>query len=168
MVDFFGIFTVNGAYLFIALTVLFLISFIMVITLLCKLKNLTKRYEDFMGGRDGRTMEEVIRGKLDEIEDIKLKSFKNGKDIAELFEKMEKTVCKVGLVKYDAFNEMGGKLSFALVLLNEHNTGLSMNSMHGPEGSYVYVKEIINGQSYIALGDEEQKALDIALDRNTQ
>ncbi len=168
MVDFFGIFTVNSAYLFIALTVLFLISFIMVITLLCKLKNLTRRYEDFMGGRDGRTMEEVIRGKLDEIEDIKLKSFKNGKDIAELYEKMEKTVCKVGLVKYDAFNEMGGKLSFALVLLNEHNTGLSMNSMHGPEGSYVYVKEIINGQSYIALGDEEQKALDIALDRNTQ
>lgn len=168
MVDFFGIFTVNSAYLFIALIVLFIISFIMVITLLCKLKNLTKRYEDFMGGRDGRTMEEVIRGKLDEIEDIKLKSFKNGKDIAELYEKMEKTVCKVGLVKYDAFNEMGGKLSFALVLLNEHNTGLSMNSMHGPEGSYVYVKEIINGQSYIALGDEEQKALDIALDRNTQ
>lgn len=168
MVDFFGIFTVNSAYLFIALTVLFLISFIMVITLLCKLKNLTRRYEDFMGGRDGRTMEEVIRGKLDEIKDIKLKSFKNGKDIAELYEKMEKTVCKVGLVKYDAFNEMGGKLSFALVLLNEHNTGLSMNSMHGPEGSYVYVKEIINGQSYIALGDEEQKALDIALDRNTQ
>ena len=168
MVDFFGIFTVNSAYLFIALAVLFFISFIMVITLLCKLKNLTKRYEDFMGGRDGRTMEEVIRGKLDEIEDIKLKSFKNGKDIAELYEKMEKTVCKVGLVKYDAFNEMGGKLSFALVLLNEHNTGLSMNSMHGPEGSYVYVKEIINGQSYIALGDEEQKALDIALDRNSQ
>lgn len=168
MVDFFGIVTVNSAYLFIAMAVLLFIFFIIVITLLCKLKNLTKRYEDFMGGRDGRTMEEVIRGKLDEIEDIKLKSFKNGKDIAELFEKMEKTVCKVGLVKYDAFNEMGGKLSFALVLLNEHNTGLSMNSMHGPEGSYVYVKEIINGQSYIALGDEEQKALDIALDRNTQ
>lgn len=166
MIDFFGIVTVNGAYLFIGLIVLLIISFILIITTLCKLKNLTKRYEDFMGGRDGRTMEEMIKGKLGEIEDIKLKSFKNGKDIAELFEKMEKTVCKVGLVKYDAFNEMGGKLSFALVMLNEHNTGLSMNSMHGPEGSYVYVKEIINGQSYIALGDEEQKALDIALDKN--
>ena len=165
MIDFFGIITINGAYLIIGLTVLLIICFIMVISLLCKLKNLTKRYEDFMGGRDGRTMEEMIKSKLGEIEDIKLKSFKNGKDIAELFEKMEKTVCKVGLVKYDAFNEMGGKLSFALVLLNEHNTGLSMNSMHGPEGSYVYVKEIINGQSYIALGDEEQKALDIALDK---
>ncbi len=166
MIDFFGILTINGAYIFIALAVLVFIAFIMIITLLCKLNNLTKRYESFMGGRDARTMEEVIKGKLDEIEDIKLKSFKNGKDIAELFEKMEKTVCKVGLVKYDAFNEMGGKLSFALVLLNEHNTGLSMNSMHGPEGSYVYVKEIINGQSYIALGDEEQKALDIALEKN--
>lgn len=166
MIDFFGIVTIDGAYIVIGLAVLLLICFIITLSTLCKLKNLTKRYEDFMGGRDGRTMEEVIKGKLSEIEDIKLKAFKNGKDIAELFEKMEKTVCKVGMVKYDAFNEMGGKLSFALVLLNEHNTGLSMNSMHGPEGSYVYVKEIINGQSYIALGDEEQKALDIALDKN--
>lgn len=166
MIDFFGIVTVNGAYIVIISAILLIICFVMIITLLCKLKNLTRRYEEFMGGRDGRTMEELIKSKLNEIEDIKLKSFKNGKDIAELFEKMEKTICKVGLVKYDAFNEMGGKLSFALVLLNEHNTGLSMNSMHGPEGSYVYVKEIINGQSYIALGDEEQKALDMALDKN--
>ncbi|MDD6571794.1 MAG: DUF4446 family protein [Thermoflexaceae bacterium] len=166
MIDFFGIVTVNGAYIVIALVILLIVCFAMIITILCKLKKLTKRYEEFMGGRDGRTMEELIKSKLNEIEDIKLKSFKNGKDIAELYEKMEKTICKVGLVKYDAFNEMGGKLSFALVLLNEHNTGLSMNSMHGPEGSYVYVKEIINGQSYIALGDEEQKALDMALDKN--
>ncbi|MGN0161544.1 MAG: DUF4446 family protein [Lachnospiraceae bacterium] len=165
MIDFFGIANINGAYLFITLFVIIIALFVILITTLCKLNALTKRYESFMGGRDGKTMEEVIKGRLDEIEDIKLKAFKNGKDIAELFEKMESTICKVGLVKYDAFNEMGGKLSFALVLLNEHNTGLSMNSMHGPEGSYVYVKEIINGQSYIALGEEEQKALDAALDK---
>lgn len=165
MIDFFGIVTVNGAYLFLVLLLLLIISMAMTISTLCKLKALNKRYESFMGGKDGKTMEELIVGKLGEIEDIKLKEFKNGKDIAEILEKMEKTICKVGLVKYDAFNEMGGKLSFALVMLNEHNTGMSMNSMHGPEGSYVYVKEIINGQSYIALGDEEQKALDIALDK---
>lgn len=163
MIDFFGIVTINGAYIFIGVFVLLIISLILNFVTLGKLKNLTRRYEDFMGGRDGRTLEELIKSKLNEIEDIKLKEFKNGKDIAELYEKMEKTVCKVGLVKYDAFNEMGGKLSFALVMLNEHSTGFSMNSMHGPEGSYVYVKEIINGQSYIALGTEEQKALDIAL-----
>lgn len=166
MINFFGIITVNGAYVFIALFVVIIVLLAMTIATLCKLNNLTKRYESFMGGRDARTMEDVIKGRLDEIEDIKLKAFKNGKDIAELFDKMESTLCKVGLVKYDAFNEMGGKLSFALVLLNEHNTGLSMNSMHGPEGSYVYVKEIINGQSYIALGDEEQKALDSALGKD--
>lgn len=165
MIDFFGIFTVNGAYLIIALLILLIISFIMILSLSGKYKNLNKRYEAFMGGRDGRTLEELIKSKLNEIEDIKLKEFKNGKDIADINERLEKAVCKVGLVKYDAFNEMGGKLSFALVMLNEKNTGISMNSMHGPEGSYVYVKEIINGQSYIALADEEQKALDIALDK---
>lgn len=168
MIDFFGIVTVNGAYLFLAMFLILIVLICMVISSQRKLKNLTSRYESFMGGRDAKTMEEVIKGKLDEIEDIKVKAFKNGNDIAELFDKMESTLCRVGLVKYDAFNEMGGKLSFALVLLNEHNTGFSMNSMHGPEGAYVYVKEIINGQSYIALGDEEQKALDEALGKDIE
>jgi hypothetical protein len=166
MIDFFGLFTVNGAYLFLATFVLLIASFIVNLSLSSKVKKITKRYEEFMGGRDGKTMEEMIKSKLNDIEDVKVKAFKNGKDIADINERLEKTVCKVGLSKYDAFNEMGGKLSFALVLLNEKNTGLSMNSMHGPEGSYVYVKEIINGQSYIALGDEEQKALDMALEKN--
>ena len=118
-----------------------------------------------MGGRDAKTMEEVITGKLDEIEDIKTREFKNSQDIADIYDRLEKTVCKVGLVRYDAFNEMGGKLSFSLVMLDENSSGVCMNSMHGPDGSYVYVKEIVNGQSYVALGVEEQKALNQALGR---
>ena len=66
---------------------------------------------------------------------------------------------KIGIVKYDAFNEMGGKLSFALCLLNERNDGFLMNSMHNREGCYMYIKEIIDGKSYIELSEEEQEAL---------
>ena len=66
-------------------------------------------------------------------------------------------------MKYDAFNEMGGKLSFALVLLDKENNGFVMNAMHSREGCYTYIKEIINGESFIALGNEEQEALDKAL-----
>ena len=77
---------------------------------------------------------------------------------------MEKSYQKVGIVKYDAFNEMGGKLSFALAMLDNNNTGWILNAMHSREGCYTYIKEIINGNSVIMLADEEREALDMALE----
>ena len=57
---------------------------------------------------------------------------------------------------------MGGKLSFSLALLNEMNDGFVLNAVHSREGCYTYIKEIVAGNSIIALADEEQEALDMA------
>ena len=57
---------------------------------------------------------------------------------------------------------MGGKLSFALALLDNNDTGFVINAMHSREGCYTYIKEIIKGESYIVLGDEEKEAVEIA------
>ena len=65
--------------------------------------------------------------------------------------------------RYDAFHEMGGKLSFALCMLDKLNNGYLVNVMHSNNGCFAYVKEIVDGQSYIELGEEEQKALDEAV-----
>ena len=59
---------------------------------------------------------------------------------------------------------MGGKLSFALALLNDNNSGFIINCMHSSrEGCYTYIKEIIKGESFVILADEEKEALDIAM-----
>lgn len=58
---------------------------------------------------------------------------------------------------------MGGKLSFALAMLDGKNTGFVLNAMHSREGCYTYIKEIIKGESYIPLGAEEKKALEQAM-----
>ena len=76
---------------------------------------------------------------------------------------MKNVFQRVGLVKYDAFEEMGGKLSFSLALLNEVNDGFIINAMHSREGCYTYIKEIIDGNSVIALADEEKEALEMAM-----
>lgn len=47
-------------------------------------------------------------------------------------------------------------------MLNDQNSGFIFNSIHSREGSYTYIKEIIKGESYVALGDEEAEALEIA------
>ena len=67
------------------------------------------------------------------------------------------------MVKYDAFHEMGGKLSFSLALLDQKNDGFIINAMHSREGCYTYIKEIVNGNSIIVLAEEEKEALEIAM-----
>ena len=49
---------------------------------------------------------------------------------------MQLTYQKMGLIKYDAFNEMGGKLSFSLAMLDVRNNGFIINAMHTREGCY--------------------------------
>ena len=65
--------------------------------------------------------------------------------------------------KHDAFDEMGGKLSFSLALLDQKNDGFIINAMHSREGCYTYIKEIVDGNSIIVLAEEEKNALDIAM-----
>lgn len=76
---------------------------------------------------------------------------------------MESAYQKMGLVKYDAFNQMGGQLSFSLALLDENNNGFIINSVHSSEGCYSYTKEIKLGQCVIDLGAEEAEALAMAM-----
>ena len=73
------------------------------------------------------------------------------------------TFHKLGIVKYDAFKEMGGNLSFALCMLDDSNTGFILNTMHGRDSSYTYIKEITKGESYATLGEEEKEALEKAM-----
>ena len=94
---------------------------------------------------------------------MKDQSEKNRKDIRTLYKKMESAYQKLGIVKYDAFNQMGGKLSFCLALLDENNNGFVLNSVHSTDGCYSYTKTIKNGECRLDLGKEEQKALEKAL-----
>ena len=116
-----------------------------------------------MDGKNAKALEEVIVSRMNQIESLISANEKNEKAIHQLNKNMQTTFQRVGLVKYDAFQEMGGKLSFSLALLNKTNDGFIINAMHSREGCYTYIKEIIDGNSVIALSEEEQEALDMAM-----
>jgi hypothetical protein len=86
--------------------------------------------------------------------------------ISENMESMEnvqnRSLIKYGIVKYDAFDDVGGKLSFALAMLDQTDTGFVLNAIHSKENCFLYIKEVMNGESYIILSDEEIQALRIA------
>lgn len=145
---------------FAAIALLLLISIVLCINL----GRLSKRYKKFMGGKNAKSLEKDIMGLYEDNRLIKASMEKNRKDIENLYRKLEGTFQKIGIVKYDAFGQMGGQLSFSLALLDENDNGFILNSVHSTEGCYSYTKEIKNGLCDISLGDEEKKALDLAMD----
>ena len=93
---------------------------------------------------------------------VKNNSRRLTKEHKEIQEYLGNCISKVALVKYDAFEGMGGSLSFALALLDSDNNGVVLNCMHSREGCFNYAKEIIKGESYVALSEEEKEAIERA------
>lgn len=161
-----GLGTFDLGYLFLIsmiLGVIVLMTVILLIIEICKVNKLKKRLDGFLVGKDGVSLEQDIVGLCEDNRFLKNQADKNKKDIRNLYKRMEKTYQKMGLVKYDAFNQMGGQLSFSLALLDENNNGFIINSVHSTEGCYSYTKEIRNGDCTISLGKEEAEALAIAM-----
>lgn len=157
-----GLGSFDITYIFIAILALILILLILNIVQAVKIKKLTNKYNKFMLGKNAKNLETDIIGLYEDNKFIKLTLEKNGKDIHTLYKRLENTFQKIGIVKYDAF-QMGGQLSFSLALLDENNNGFVLNSVHSAEGCYSYTKEIKHGECNISLGDEEKKALNMAM-----
>lgn len=145
-----------------AAALILLILFIITVVNLVQISKLKKRYKKFMSGKEAESLEDMIANHLNEIDDLISSNEANKENIAKLQSQTQFTFQKLGLVKYDAFQEMGGKLSFSLCLLNEKDDGFIINAMHTREGCYTYIKEIIAGNCVIILSDEEKEALDMA------
>ena len=149
--------------LIIILVVITVILLVLLIFLLVRYNQLNVSYQMFMKGKKAESLEEEIGALFNDISSLKTSTEKNRKDIKKIIENLSECYQRVGIVKYDAFKEMGGKLSFSVALLNDNETGFIINSIHSSEGCYVYTKEIVNGECAISLGDEEKKALTLAL-----
>ena len=153
----------DSDYIIIGLAALVLILIILMIVNVVQMSKLKKNYRIFMNGKNAKTLEDTLIQRLDQVDELITANKANEKNIKTLFKNMEKTYQKMGLVKYDAFHEMGGKLSFSLAMLDEKNNGYIINAMHTREGCYTYIKEIIDGNSVIVLSEEDQEALKQAL-----
>ena len=158
-----GLGNLDIAYLFLILLIFIVVLFIIIILQMKKLNRLQKRISKFMTGKDAKSLEKDIVGLYEDNKFLKINVDKNKKDIRTLYKNMEHAFQKIGPIKYDAFQQMGGKLSFSLALLDENNNGFILNSVHSTEGCYTYTKEIKSGECAISLGEEEQQALDMAI-----
>lgn len=139
--------------------ILLVISFASLVTAIIAVinyKKLYRSYDLFMRGRDTEALEDLITEEKDAIVNLQEQSHMLTRNMRSSFQKM-------GIVKYDAFEGMGGNMSFAMALLDYTNSGIVINCMHAKEGCFLYIKDIDAGTTDTPLGTEEKLALEKAL-----
>jgi len=82
----------------------------------------------------------------------------NGTDRRQQFQ-IEGSVRRVALLRYDAFEDVGGRLSFSCAMLDEHGTGVVLTSINGRQETRVYAKPVAVGTSTYNLSAEEEEAI---------
>jgi len=153
----------NGFIILCTSLLLSIVSIIVAAIAILNYKKLYNKYDYFMRGRDAESLEGLILKEQDDIEKLKDADVYNKDNMRIMNRNIRSSFQKLGIVKYDAFDGMGGKMSFALALLDYTNTGFVLNCMHAREGCFLYVKEVDGGATDTPLGTEEKAALEKAL-----
>lgn len=120
---------------------------------------LRKKIKIFLKGKKVKDFEEVISEQIKRMESIE----DDIKDINKWNEKLQGicdiSITKVGVVRFNPFKDTGGDQSFAIALLDSKNNGIIFSSLYGREGTRVYSKPIVNGDSTYNLSEEEREAI---------
>lgn len=154
------------SFILIGVSAFSIILLIIVIILSVKLNKLSKKYDYFMGGKKEKPIETLL---IDYIEKVMQVEKDNEKIIEEcnlIKKNMKSCIQKAGIVRYNAFGDMGGDLCYAIALLDDYDDGVVLNGIHNREGSYTYAKPIENGKSSYVLSAEETQALQMAVLKN--
>ncbi len=150
---------IDPGIIIIILLVLSIVLIINVISSNMRLSRLERKYRIFMKGIDGQSLEKMFMRKFAQIDRLYEAKEDHERDINHLKKAFGYIFSKYGVEKYDAFEDVGGKLSFALAMLNKDNSGLILNAVHSRDNCFLYLKEIVKGESYVMLSQEEVEAL---------
>ena len=132
-----------------------------------RLGSLKKKYDFFMQGDNGASLERKLSVEVSEIRDAAKGLESLLTEQAAIRNTQSNTIQKIGFIKYNAFENIGNDLSFALTLLDGNNNGICISSIYGRNESRIFSKPIVKGKSLVSLSQEELESLNEALGERT-
>ena len=142
------------------------ILLIAVVALWLRVRRLGRRLDVLTQGSDEGSLEAVLGQHLDRVRRVARDVDEVSSRTALIERDLRRSLGRVGLVRYNPFDDTGGNQSFALAILDAGGDGFVVNSLHARAGTRVYAKAIVQGRSDVALSDEESEALRQALARS--
>ena len=139
--------------------ILMVIMYAFILNLYMDVRRMKKRYKKMMTGVESGNLERMLIGHIDEVQRVKEQNTALEVENKKISDLLQQALTRVGMVRFRAFEDMGGDLSYAVAMLDSHNNGVILSSVFGREGSQAYAKPIENGSSTYKLTEEEQQAL---------
>jgi hypothetical protein len=122
-------------------------------------RELDARLRGITRGSDGRSLEAILDSHLEKVFDLSREVTDVAARTVILEAAQRKAFQRVGLVRYNPFEETGGNQSFALALLDAAGDGWVLSSLHARAGTRIYAKAITGGRSDASLSAEETAAI---------
>ena len=138
---------------------LVLVLLVAVVFLGRRTRRMDARLAGLTRGEDGASLEAMLGARLDKVDEVSRELDELAARMAILEGAQRKAFQRVGLVRYNPFEETGGNQSFALALLDAAGDGWVLSSLHARSGTRVYAKAIKSGRGDAALSDEETAAI---------
>lgn len=143
----------------VAFGVAILLLILLVILLARRIGRVGARLTGITRGQDGQNLEDVLGAHLDKVHGLAREVDRLTARTGALETAGVRAFQRVGLVRYNPFEETGGNQSFALALLDAEGNGWVLSSLHARSGTRVYAKAIRGGRSDAALSEEETAAI---------
>ena len=124
---------------------------------------LRRRLRRVIGDAEGSGLDEILDRHLRRLDDIGQRVDALNKLHQELERLSQRTIQRVGVVRFNPFADTGGDQSFAIALLDAEGNGIVLSSLHSRTDTRVFAKQVQSGRSRHALSDEEQDAIRKAL-----
>ncbi|HEY8239192.1 MAG TPA: DUF4446 family protein [Candidatus Limnocylindrales bacterium] len=134
-----------------------------VVGLIRRTRKLGRRFESITRGADDQSLEAVLGSHLERVRGVVRDVELVGARTAAIEKDLLGSFGRVGLVRFNPFEDTGGNQSFALALLDGRGDGFIVSSLHARTGTRLYAKAVSGGTSETALSDEESTALQQAL-----
>lgn len=145
-----------------AVAIIALIPYFYVFSLRKRLKRFEQGHIALQTFMSGKTLDQLLEKYLQEVEKVEIQTEKQNSRLIKVEEKLRKSVDRAELVRFNAFENMGSNLSFALALLNQEGDGIVLSSINSREETRVYAKGVTAGESSYHLSSEEKEALEKA------
>ncbi|WP_304277335.1 DUF4446 family protein [Phascolarctobacterium succinatutens] len=148
----------HSAAIIIVLLLIVLVALGMCFSLQGRLNKLQKKYDFFTQGKEAN-IDVVLTDTLQELRAVQNELAVLQDEHQKLHAQVQNCLQNVKIVRYDAFDAMGGEMSYSLLLTDANNKGIILTSIYGREESRCFAKDIDNGKSSYPLAEEEQRLL---------
>jgi hypothetical protein len=139
-----------------------LISLVLAVVLALRLRRLTRQFAMVRGDAEERDIMQALGGSLQRLDlvDRRIDAVAAGQQELEAIGRF--SLQKFALVRYDAFADMGGQMSFSAAFLDDHGDGVVITSINGRSETRTYAKQVHRHDSEHNLSGEERAAIEAA------